>query len=67
MNTHTLTAALWLPQRRDEVFSFFTHRQETVRRLFNASSNPPPASPEASCFPCPPASASRFAADLSVG
>jgi uncharacterized protein YbjT (DUF2867 family) len=23
MTTHTLTAALWLPQRRDEVFSFF--------------------------------------------
>jgi ligand-binding SRPBCC domain-containing protein len=23
MNAHTLTAALWLPQRRDEVFSFF--------------------------------------------
>jgi hypothetical protein len=23
MTTHTLTAALWLPQRRAEVFSFF--------------------------------------------
>jgi ligand-binding SRPBCC domain-containing protein len=56
----------WLLVRR-AVTRIFSHRQETVRRLFTARSNPPPASPEASCFPGTTAFASRFAPDLSVG